>query len=55
MLFSSLPDGRQERLACVRAGIGTWRGRLIRRRLPWYLRASPSTTLNEIRYINEYG
>jgi hypothetical protein len=55
-LFSSLP-GRQEQLACFRAGIGTWRGRSknFRRRLPWFHRASPSTTLNEIRYINEYG
>jgi hypothetical protein len=45
----------KKRLACVRAGIGTWRGRLCCRRLPWFHRASPSATLNEIRYINEYG
>jgi hypothetical protein len=54
VLFSFLPGTRKKRLARHRAGIGTCRKR-CRRRLPWFHRASPSTTLNEIRFINEYG
>ncbi len=37
------------------AGIGTWTLKTRSNRLPWFHRASPSTTLNEIRYINECG
>jgi hypothetical protein len=51
--------GCRQETACLLPG---WNWHLARqiikktcRRLPWFRRASPSTTLNEIRYINEYG
>ncbi len=53
-LFSSFPEQRRA-LADVQAGFGTCHNERLRYRLPWFHRASPSTTLNEIRYINEYG
>jgi hypothetical protein len=54
MLFSFLPAGRQE-TACAPSGWNWHLPRRCRHRLPWFHRASPSTTLNEIRFINEYG
>ena len=41
-LFSSVP-----RQIVLGAGIGTWTRACLPHRLPWFHRASPSTTLNE--------
>jgi hypothetical protein len=54
-LFSSLPADGKKLPACDGLELAPGTAGLNCRRLPWFHRASPSATLNEIRYINEYG